>query len=139
MDMDFSIFYSWQSDLTSKYNRSFIEDCLKKAIKDLSKEIELNIVIYRDTKGLRGTPDIISSIFEKIDKRIQRDLFKKQRFNVFRRINNPGGTRARGIQISYQPGSLLVVEAAETMQRVFGNYEVSYTCNPRVAGFYIVK
>ena len=27
------IFYSWQSDLPNKNNRSFIEDCIKKTIK----------------------------------------------------------------------------------------------------------
>jgi len=27
------IFYSWQSDLPNKYNRGFIDDCIKRTVK----------------------------------------------------------------------------------------------------------
>ena len=40
----FAVFYSWQSDLNSKYNRNFIEDALESAIKTInstSKDIKL--------------------------------------------------------------------------------------------------
>lgn len=63
-----AIFYSWQSDLPNNSNRSFIEDCIKKAIKKLSTEnLNLDIAIDRDTKEVSGTPDIASTIFSKID------------------------------------------------------------------------
>jgi len=65
-----NIFFSWQSDLDSKTHRNYIEKCIKKAIKSLSKDDELHLFFEydRDTLGLIGTPDITSSIFEKINK-----------------------------------------------------------------------
>jgi len=67
--MKISIFYSWQSDLPNNKNRSFIEDCIKNATKEIeSREIYLNVAIDRDTKDTTGTPDIASTIFSKIDK-----------------------------------------------------------------------
>ena len=39
--MAITIFYSWQSDITSKLNRNFIEDALEKAIKRLGQHIEI--------------------------------------------------------------------------------------------------
>lgn len=64
----YTIFYSWQSDLPGKYNRSFIGDCLQKALNNLNKSddyiVELNL--DRDTKGEPGTPDIVNTIFKKI-------------------------------------------------------------------------
>ncbi len=35
------IFYSWQSDLPNPTNRGFIEDCLKRAIKDVQADEDL--------------------------------------------------------------------------------------------------
>lgn len=64
-----NIFYSWQSDLPNNTNRGFIEDCIKIALKEISNEnIHLDIAVDRDTQGESGTPDIINSIFKKIDK-----------------------------------------------------------------------
>jgi hypothetical protein len=62
------IFYSWQSDLNSKYNRNFIKDCLERAVKKLNKELELNepARLDQDTKDVAGTPDIANTIFAKI-------------------------------------------------------------------------
>ena len=63
-----NIFYSWQSDLPNNQNRSFIQDCIEKAVKELGEEkVLLEIAIDRDTKGVAGTPDIASSVFSKID------------------------------------------------------------------------
>ncbi|WPP49577.1 hypothetical protein [Catalinimonas niigatensis] len=63
-----SIFYSWQSDSPNNKNRSFIEDCIKIAIKEIqSDKINLDVAIDRDTKDATGTPDIASTIFSKID------------------------------------------------------------------------
>ena len=65
-----NIFFSWQSDLDTKTHRNFIEKCVKKSIKSLNKENELHIFLEydRDTLGLLGSPDISSSIFDKIKK-----------------------------------------------------------------------
>lgn len=67
--MSTTIFYSWQSDLDAKCNRYFIRDCLKDALKNLSKEPEYgeSVRLDSDTSGVPGTPDIASTIFEKID------------------------------------------------------------------------
>lgn len=66
--MEVNIFYSWQSDLPNNKNRGFIQDCLEKAVRLISREkIHLDIAVERDTKGVSGTPDIASSIFSKID------------------------------------------------------------------------
>lgn len=64
------IFFSWQSDIRSAANRGLIQSSLKGAVKDLVKDNSLLVepVIDRDTSGLPGSPDIVSSIFNKIDK-----------------------------------------------------------------------
>lgn len=67
--MSTTVFYSWQSDLDLQLNRFFIKDCLKDALRKLSKESEYeeSIRLDSDTSGVPGTPDIASTIFEKID------------------------------------------------------------------------
>jgi len=62
------IFYSWQSDLDSSYNRNFIKDCLSRAVKKLNKDLNLDeaVRLDQDTKGVAGTPDIANTIFGKI-------------------------------------------------------------------------
>lgn len=69
MKDNFTIFYSWQSDI--KTNRNFISNCIKSAIKLIvkknKKELNLEISLDRDTKDKSGSPLIIKTIFEKID------------------------------------------------------------------------
>jgi len=66
--MQKNLFYSWQSDLPNNKNRSFIEDCIKIAVKSLKNEnLHLEVAIDRDTKDVSGTPDIASTIFTKIE------------------------------------------------------------------------
>ncbi|NEQ39844.1 MAG: hypothetical protein F6K40_27785 [Okeania sp. SIO3I5] len=67
--MDCKIFYSWQSDLENNTNRGFIEDALKKAVKSIRNDdsIKVEPVIDRDTQNVSGSPDIVNTIFEKID------------------------------------------------------------------------
>jgi len=60
------IFFSWQSDSPPKTNRYFIEDCLKKAAKEITKEIPIIFTIDRDTKDVGGMPGIVDTIFQKI-------------------------------------------------------------------------
>jgi hypothetical protein len=66
--MAHSVFYSWQSDSPSKTNRFFIRDCISKAIKELNKEAHIDdaVRLDQDTAGVPGTPDIATTIFNKI-------------------------------------------------------------------------
>lgn len=61
------VFYSWQSDAQNSTNRTFIEDALKIAIKNLNQKENLNLFLDQDTRGLPGSPDVIRGILEKID------------------------------------------------------------------------
>jgi len=63
-----NVFYSWQSDSEVRFNRYFIEDCLKRAIKKLNRTDLSELVIDRDTKNVAGMPDIGQTILEKIKK-----------------------------------------------------------------------
>lgn len=67
--MDCKIFYSWQSDLPNSTNRGFIQDALNKAVKSLRNDdfIEVEPVIDRDTQNVAGAPDIVKTIFDKIE------------------------------------------------------------------------
>lgn len=69
MKSNFTIFYSWQSDV--KPNRSLILNCIEKAVKELGKsnptEVKLELNIERDTKDVTGSPSITKTIFNKID------------------------------------------------------------------------
>jgi hypothetical protein len=60
-----SIFWSWQSDSPAKQNRNFIEDCLRKAVKNIGQENTI-INVDRDTQGIGGTPEIANAILSKI-------------------------------------------------------------------------
>ena len=68
----FKIFYSWQSDLPGNKTRYFIRECIDEAI-GLALETEA-IEAERDeaTSGTTGSPDIVSTLFSKID---ECDLF----------------------------------------------------------------
>lgn len=64
----FKVFYSWQSDLPSNTNHSFILTALEKACAGLKTEggIAVEAVVDRDTLGLSGAPDISDAILSKI-------------------------------------------------------------------------
>ena len=72
--MNFTIFYSWQSDIENKLNRNLIENAIKKASKKVSNNdsIAFDMVVDRDTIGIPGSPSIVESITGKIAKS---DLF----------------------------------------------------------------
>lgn len=60
------IFFSWQSNLPK--SSKFVRKCLDKAIKKLKGEIPAeNFTLEHDTKGVRGSPDIVQTILKKID------------------------------------------------------------------------
>lgn len=69
MKNNFTIFYSWQSDIKS--NRNFVQQCIAKAIKELTRKhkaiLNLEINLDRDTKNKTGSPAISKTIFDKID------------------------------------------------------------------------
>lgn len=66
------VFYSWQDDIDSKLNRSFIKDCLESCLKRINKTTELeeasrpSIKLDHDTKDVPGIPDIATTILQKI-------------------------------------------------------------------------
>lgn len=70
--MAFTIFYSWQSDSPPNVNRNFIEEALKKAIKEIGKDLNIEdaprekISLDKDTKGVPGQPHIAEVILQKI-------------------------------------------------------------------------
>ncbi len=66
--MKWTIFYSWQSVLPNPTNRGFIQQAIEKAIEDLKDKLDTQLVpcLDRDTQNVPGTPDIASTIFEKI-------------------------------------------------------------------------
>ncbi|RPA64411.1 hypothetical protein EGC86_03860 [Shewanella frigidimarina] len=66
--MEKRIFYSWQSDLPNNSNRGFINTALEKAIKDIHADESFSLIPFldRDTVGITGSPDISTSIFDKI-------------------------------------------------------------------------
>jgi hypothetical protein len=68
--MNYTVFYSWQSDLESRFNRSFIEEILENAVKNISNNEGYNLeaVVDRDTYGIPGSPSIVESITGKIAK-----------------------------------------------------------------------
>lgn len=63
------VFYSWQSDLPNRCNRSLIESALKSALKRLSADggLEVEPALDRDTKDVPGSPAIADAILKKID------------------------------------------------------------------------
>lgn len=64
------VFYSWQSDTSSKIGREFIHDALIEAATLASTELSLDeserIEVDRDTKGVLGNPSIAETILKKI-------------------------------------------------------------------------
>ena len=65
----FAVFYSWQSQLPNATNRGFIEQALEIAIKDIHKDVTLDVRpdLDQDTKNVGGSPNIADTIRAKID------------------------------------------------------------------------
>ena len=64
-----SVFYAWQLDTNSKDNKIFIWDAICDACKSLSNDAipEQSPRPEKDTDGIPGTPNIVQTIFNKID------------------------------------------------------------------------
>lgn len=67
--MEKTVFYSWQSDLPGNTNRNFIKTALEKAINAIRQDstVEDAPRIDHDTAGEPGSPNIVQTIFNKID------------------------------------------------------------------------
>ncbi len=67
---DFSIFYSWQSDLPRKLSREVIHCAAAKSVERLSLDasIEDSPRLDHDTKDVSGAPEIAQTIFGKIER-----------------------------------------------------------------------
>jgi len=54
--MILNIFYSWQIQTDSTYNRNFIKSCIEKAVKEVRKNDPFKNVKFEITDGVRGVP-----------------------------------------------------------------------------------
>jgi hypothetical protein len=71
--MSSTIFYSWQSDRSTKEGRNLIERALEAAVKRISDDITVEaslrdqLRLDKDTKDAPGSPPIFQTILDKID------------------------------------------------------------------------
>jgi hypothetical protein len=65
-----TVFFSWQSDLPNSTNRGLILEALERAAKRIQTDgsVAVEPVVDRDTQNVPGSPDIVHTIFEKIEK-----------------------------------------------------------------------
>ena len=64
MKTDFTIFYSWQSDVGKYANKSYIENKIKKAISAIhDNNANYNIAYQESTSNDSGSPEIIGNKF----------------------------------------------------------------------------
>lgn len=66
--MEYSIFYSWQSDTSRRSNKDFIREALAEAVATKNPTIEDWPVIESGMERVPGTPEIATIMFEKIRK-----------------------------------------------------------------------
>ncbi|WP_454597686.1 hypothetical protein [Qipengyuania sp. SM2507] len=64
-----TVFWSWQSDRSERETRHLIREAMVIALDRLTGETEIDerLEIDHDTRGLPGSPDIVSAILAKID------------------------------------------------------------------------
>ncbi len=65
LNTEIKVFFSWQSDLPNSTTRGLIQSSIDAVVKGLRDTVL--IIADRDTKGLFGSPDIVQTIFEKIN------------------------------------------------------------------------
>lgn len=72
--MSRTVFFSWQSDTSSREGRNLIEKALEAAVSKIADNAELEeavregLQVDKDTKGVPGSPPIFATILEKIDR-----------------------------------------------------------------------
>ena len=72
MNQLFKVFYSWQSDLPGNKTRYFIQEAIDTAISIAQQSEKIEAERDEATKGKTGSPNIVDSIYSKIE---QCDLF----------------------------------------------------------------
>jgi hypothetical protein len=71
--MPFTVFFSWQADRPNPGGQTLIERAINEAIKNIRGDLRVerairDLEIDRDTQGVSGSPPIVETIFQKIDK-----------------------------------------------------------------------
>jgi hypothetical protein len=68
MQMEYNVFYAWQSDLPRKLTRDLIREATAAAIHRISNEVSLDDSprLDSDTENVAGVPDIANTIYAKI-------------------------------------------------------------------------
>jgi len=72
--MSRTVFFSWQSDRSTKEGRNLIEKALENAVAKIAADITVEEVVRdglkldKDTKGVPGSPPIFETILNKIDR-----------------------------------------------------------------------
>lgn len=70
--MKYTIFYSWQSDTDSKYNKTLIKNCITSAMKNIENRGQLKGMFFNNlqesTSNIPGSPSVVSTLEERIDK-----------------------------------------------------------------------
>lgn len=66
MKKEFTIFYSWQSDLLTSDNKNYINKVLRNVCAALEKKYDIKITIDSDSKGTSGGQTIEDAILNKI-------------------------------------------------------------------------
>lgn len=66
---EFTVFYSWQSDLPRKMSRDVIHAAARQAVERLNLDASIEDAprLDHDTQGAAGAPEIAGTIFKKID------------------------------------------------------------------------
>ncbi|MFY9680358.1 MAG: hypothetical protein WA416_00315 [Candidatus Sulfotelmatobacter sp.] len=68
------IFWSWQSDTPEQIGKYLVRDALKAAVselrqtEDIEEALREDLHLDQDTQGTTGSPDLVSTIFGKIEK-----------------------------------------------------------------------
>lgn len=102
-EIGYSIFFSWQSDLPNSETRGLIQSSIDSAVRGLRDTVFVEA--DRDTKGVYGSPDIVQTIFKKID---ECDVFiaDVSAVSVYNPLDKDGNPTER-IKASPNPNVLL--------------------------------
>ena len=74
MGVEMKIFWSWQSDTPEQIGKYLVRDALKAAVselrqtEDIEEALREDLHLDQDTQGTTGSPDLVSTIFGKIEK-----------------------------------------------------------------------
>lgn len=122
-----TVFYSWQSDLDAAVTKSLIQRALDAAVKSLGADAEVDparreLVVDRDTRGVKGTPHVAETILDKID---AASVFVADLSYVARRENGDGIPNPNVlIEYGWAAGRLGRPLMISVMNTAFGHPEV---------------